>query len=121
MMEKRLVYRKKSEVNWCGSCATVLANEQVVNDKCWRCEGEVVKKPLEQWFLKITAYADELLRDLETLKEGWPERVLTMQREWIGRSEGATIDFQIEGMEEKLTVFTTRPDTLFGTTFMSIA
>lgn len=121
MMEKGLVFRKKSEVNWCAACATVLANEQVLDGKCWRCEGEVVKKPLEQWFLKITAYADELLRDLDTLKEGWPERVLTMQKEWIGRSEGATIDFPIEGMEEKLSVFTTRPDTLFGTTFMSIA
>ncbi|MDO8519819.1 MAG: leucine--tRNA ligase [Deltaproteobacteria bacterium] len=121
MLEKGLADRKKSEVNWCASCATVLANEQVVDGKCWRCEGEVAKKPLEQWFLKITSYADELLRDLETLKGGWPERVLTMQREWIGRSEGATIDFPIEGMEEKLTIFTTRPDTLFGTTFMSVA
>ena len=121
MWEKGLVYRKESQVNWCETCATVLANEQVVGGKCWRCDQVVVLKPLEQWFFKITAYADELLKGLDELKNGWPERVLTMQREWIGRSEGASIDFPIDGTDLKLTIFTTRPDTLFGTTFVSMA
>ena len=121
MWEKGLVYRKDALVNWCESCATVLANEQVVNGACWRCEGLVVQKPLNQWFFKITQYADELLDGLKTLEGKWPDRVLTMQREWIGRSTGSTIDFQVEGYDQKITIFTTRPDTLFGTTFMSLA
>lgn len=121
MWEKGLVYRRQSQLNWCEACATVLANEQVVNSCCWRCENTVTLKPLEQWFFKITAYADELLKDLDELKVGWPERVLTMQREWIGRSEGAHVDFQVDGSDQNITIFTTRPDTLFGTTFMSLA
>lgn len=122
MYEKGLAYRKQSILHWCPECETVLANEQVEGGKCWRCESKVTKKDLEQWFLKITAYADELLEGLEELKDGWPERVLTMQQNWIGRSDGALIDFEIEGMTgERLRVFTTRPDTLFGATFLSIA
>ena len=126
MWEKGLVYRKESLLNWCESCRTVLANEQVQDGHCWRCERAVVNKPMEQWFFKITQYADELLASLEILKEGWPERVLTMQKEWIGRSQGATIEFPIEGnhqvaTDQKIAVFTTRPDTLFGATFMSLA
>ena len=121
MLEKGLVYQKESLVNWCDSCQTVLANEQVVDGQCWRCESVVIQKPLKQWFFKITRYADELLTGLETLKEGWPERVLSMQREWIGRSEGGSIDFAVEGLDKKITIFTTRPDTLFGATFMSLA
>ncbi|MBI4412213.1 MAG: leucine--tRNA ligase [Deltaproteobacteria bacterium] len=121
MWEKGLVTRKESLVNWCENCRTVLANEQVQDGHCWRCERAVVNKPLEQWFFKITKYADELLASLEILKEGWPERVLTMQKEWIGRSQGSTIEFPIEGTDQKITVFTTRPDTLFGATFMSLA
>ncbi len=121
MWEKGLVYRKESRLNWCTACATVLANEQVVGGNCWRCEGKVVQKPMDQWFFKITAYADELLEGLKSLEGKWPDRVLTMQREWIGRSEGVLVDFPIEGMEEKITIYTTRPDTLFGTTFMSLA
>ncbi|MBI2339144.1 MAG: leucine--tRNA ligase [Deltaproteobacteria bacterium] len=121
MWERGLVFRKESLVNWCETCQTVLANEQVLDGHCWRCEMVVAQKPLEQWFFKITNYADELLSSLEILKEGWPERVLTMQREWIGRSQGATIDFPIEATDQKITVFTTRPDTLFGATFMSLA
>ncbi len=121
MWEKGLVYRKDSIVNWCEACATVLANEQVVDGKCWRCDGVVVDKPLAQWFFKITSYAEDLLSGLKSLEGKWPERVITMQREWIGRSEGALIDFPVEGLSEPISVFTTRPDTLFGTTFMSLA
>jgi len=121
MWEKGLVYQKESSVNWCTDCVTVLANEQVVDGKCWRCDHAVIQKPLKQWFFKITAYAEELLKGLETLRGQWPDRVLTMQKEWIGKSEGAQIEFPIEGLEEKLTVFTTRPDTLMGATFVSIA
>lgn len=121
MWRKGLVYRKESLVNWCEVCGTVLANEQVVNGGCWRCDSVVTKKPLNQWVFKITAYAEELLQGLEGLKGQWPDRVLTMQKEWIGRSEGASILFPLEGMEEKIEVFTTRPDTLFGTTYMSLA
>lgn len=121
MYEKGLVYQKEAQVNWCESCQTVLANEQVVDNRCWRCEQPVIQKPLKQWFFRITKYVDELLSGLEILKDGWPQRVLTMQREWIGRSEGGTIDFPIDGTNFKLTVFTTRPDTLFGATFMSMA
>ncbi len=122
MYEKGLAYKRKSFVNWCSGCETVLANEQVVDGKCWRCEKEVIQKDLEQWFLKITSYADELLADLEKLKEGWPERVLMMQKNWIGRSEGVEVDFLVEGQKEAtLKIFTTRVDTLYGVTFMSVA
>ncbi len=120
MFEKGLAYKKKSSVNWCPSCATVLANEQVEEGKCWRCESVVGQKELEQWFFKITAYAEQLLADCDQLKN-WPERVLTMQKNWIGKSVGAEIDFKIEGKNESLTIFTTRPDTLYGVSFMSIA
>ncbi|EMG37047.1 leucyl-tRNA synthetase [Desulfocurvibacter africanus PCS] len=121
MMEKGLAYRRKSPQNWCPDCHTVLANEQVEDGKCWRCDAVVEQKELEQWFLRITDYAEELLADLDKLAGGWPERVLTMQRNWIGRSHGSEITFQIEGLAESITVFTTRPDTLFGATFMSLA
>ncbi|MCX5896693.1 MAG: leucine--tRNA ligase, partial [Proteobacteria bacterium] len=120
MLERDLVYRKKSFVNWCESCQTVLANEQVENGSCWRCKNEVTQKELSQWFFRITTYADELLASLDTLT-GWPERVVTMQRNWIGRSYGTEIDFALENSSEKITVFTTRPDTLYGATFMSLA
>ena len=115
-----LAYKKKSYVNWCPSCQTVLANEQVVNGKCERCKAEVGKKDLEQWFFKITEYADELLQDLDKLK-GWPEKVKTMQANWIGKSRGAEVSFKIDGTDESLTVYTTRPDTIFGVTYMVIA
>jgi leucyl-tRNA synthetase len=122
MFEKGLVYKKRSLVNWCSSCQTVLANEQVVDGKCWRCENEVAQKDLEQWFFKITAYAEELLKDLEVLKGGWPERVLIMQRNWIGKSEGVQVNFPIVDKKDRfLTIFTTRVDTLYGVTFMSLA
>ncbi len=125
MFEKGLVYKKKSFVNWCTPCDTVLANEQVIDGRCWRCDREVSQKPLEQWFFKITAYADQLLADMKQLS-GWPERVVTMQREWIGESQGATVRFPLEGKNGEasdrcIEVFTTRPDTLYGTTFMSLA
>lgn len=115
-----LAYKKKAVVNWCPSCATVLANEQVVNGCCERCGTEVSKKELSQWFFKITDYAQQLLDDMELLEE-WPERVLTMQRNWIGRSEGAHVRFNIEGLKEVFSVFTTRPDTLFGVTFFVLS
>ncbi len=120
MLEKGLAYKKKSFVNWCESCQTVLANEQVEAGLCWRCSSAVVQREMEQWFFKITAYAEELLEYCDKLP-GWPERVLTMQRNWIGKSEGAEIDFAIEGSDKKIRVFTTRQDTLFGATFMSLA
>ena len=120
MYKKGLAYRAKSAVNWCPHCTTVLANEQVIDGKCWRCSSDVVMQEKEQWFLKITAYAEELLKDCDTLT-GWPERVLTMQKNWIGKSEGCEILFGIDGMAEQLRIFTTRPDTVYGITFMSIA
>ena len=120
-LEKGLVYRKKAPVNWCPSCHTVLANEQVEEGLCWRCDSEVQQKELSQWFLRITDYAEELLSALDTLTDGWPERVLTMQRNWIGKSVGAEISFKIKELDEHIDVFTTRPDTLFGATFMSLA
>ncbi|MDP3297118.1 MAG: leucine--tRNA ligase [Thermodesulfovibrionia bacterium] len=120
MFERGLAYKKASFVNWCPSCETVLANEQVVNDLCWRCDSRVTQKDLKQWFLKTTAYADELLKDCDSLT-GWPERVITMQRNWIGRSEGVEVDFKVAGSDEAIRIFTTRQDTLFGATFMSIA
>jgi leucyl-tRNA synthetase len=121
MYEKGLVYRKKSKVNWCPECATVLANEQVVDGCCWRHETTPVdQRDLEQWFFRITAYADELLKGLDNL-EGWPEKVRTMQRNWIGRSEGTEVDFTVEGTGEKIRVFTTRVDTIFGATSVQMA
>ena len=128
LWERGLVYRKKNPVNWCPKCETVLANEQVTEGRCWRCDSEVEKRDLEQWYIKITAYAQELLDDLEKLP-GWPERVKQMQANWIGRSEGAEVDFTlcdvdgepISGDEGKITVFTTRADTLFGNTFFLLA
>ncbi len=121
LYEKGLAYRKKSKVNWCPECATVLANEQVVGGCCWRHESTPVEqRELEQWFLRITDYADELLRGLERL-EGWPEKVRTMQRNWIGRSEGALVDFKVEDSDSKIAVFTTRIDTIFGATSVQLS
>jgi len=120
-LEKGLVYRKEAPQNWCPSCHTVLANEQVVDGKCWRCDSIVEQKDLTQWFFRITAYADELLADLKKLEGGWPSRVLTMQHNWIGRSTGAEIVFPLEGREGEIKVFSTRADTLFGVTFMTLA
>jgi leucyl-tRNA synthetase len=123
MFERGLAYRKKAMVNWCPECATVLANEQVIDGCCWRHETTPVEqRALEQWFWKITDYADELLRDTyEKLEGGWPERVLSMQRNWIGRSEGSEIDFALEGGSEKIRVFTTRVDTIYGATCLILA
>jgi leucyl-tRNA synthetase len=118
---KGLAYRKNSNVNWCPSCQTVLANEQVVQGLCERCDSVVTKKALTQWYFKVTEYADRLLDDLDTLEGNWPAKVLSMQRNWIGRSYGADVQFEIEGRTEPVTVFTTRPDTLFGATFMVVA
>ncbi len=120
-LEKGLVYRKKAAQNWCPKCHTVLANEQVIEGLCWRCDSAVEQKELTQWFLRITDYAEELLADLSKLENGWPERVLSMQRNWIGKSTGAEIRFALDGRDDSITVFTTRPDTIFGATFMSIA
>ncbi|WP_027369675.1 leucine--tRNA ligase [Desulfovermiculus halophilus] len=121
LWDKGLVYRKQAPVNWCPDCQTVLANEQVEDGECWRCGSMVENKELAQWFVRITAYADELLDDLKTLRSGWPERVRIMQENWIGRSLGAEIDFPVQGGDENIRVFTTRPDTLYGATFMSLA
>lgn len=120
LWERGLAYKKKSVVNWCPSCETVLANEQVEDGKCWRCSSSVHPKELEQWFLKITDYAEELLDCTYKLK-GWPEKVLTMQRNWIGKSVGGEVIFQIDASSEAISVFTTRPDTLYGATFMLLA
>ncbi len=120
LYEAGLAYRKRSYVNWCEQCQTVLANEQVESGLCWRCHGEVTQKELDQWFFKITDYAEELL-DYCTKLTGWPERVLTMQENWIGKSEGAEIHFPLEGSTGVIIVFTTRQDTVFGATFMSLA
>ncbi len=120
MFEKGLAYQAESLVNWCPHCKTVLANEQVEDGACWRCHQEVTRKNLVQWFFKITEYADRLLQDLDRL-EGWPERVKAMQRNWIGRSEGARVIFKLDPERTELPVYTTRPDTLFGVTFISIA
>jgi leucyl-tRNA synthetase len=119
--ERGLAYRKASAVNWCPNDQTVLANEQVVGGACERCGTPVTKKTLTQWYFKITDYADRLLDDMAALEGSWPERVLTMQRNWIGRSQGAHVDFEIEGRAEPVTVFTTRPDTLYGATFFVVA
>ena len=120
MFERGLAYRRRSTVNWCPSCQTVLANEQVIDGECWRCGSKVTQKDLEQWFLKITHYADDLLQAAEGL-EKWPEKVLTMQRNWIGKSEGARVRFPIQGANDSIEVFTTRIDTIFGATFMMLA
>ncbi len=118
--KRGLAYKKEASVNWCDTCGTVLANEQVVEGKCWRCDSEVKKKDLSQWFLKITDYADELLADLDKLK-GWPERVKTMQENWIGRSEGLEFDIDVPDLGEKIAVYTTRADTAYGVTFVALA
>jgi len=118
--EKGLAYKKKASVNWCNECNTVLANEQVIDGHCWRCDSDVVKKDLSQWFFKITDYADVLLEDLKDLK-GWPERVKTMQENWIGRSEGAEFSFDVPDFSEKIPVYTTCPHTVFGVTYVVLA
>ena len=121
MFEKGLAYRKDSAVNWCPDCQTVLANEQVVAGLCERCDSAVTKKKLNQWYFKITDYADRLLDDMQQLEGKWPEKVLLMQRNWIGRSTGAQVDFAIDKLDQKITVYTTRPDTLYGATFTVVA
>ena len=120
LYEKGLVYKKTAAVNWCPNDLTVLANEQVIDGCCWRCDTAVEKKDIPQWFMKITDYADELLDELDNL-EGWPDQVRTMQRNWIGRSQGVEVSFGIHGRDEKLDVFTTRPDTLMGVTYVAVA
>lgn len=120
LLEQGLAYKKKSYVNWCPSCETVLANEQVVQGECERCGTTVIKKDLEQWYFKTTAFAEELLNDLDKL-DGWPEKVKTMQRNWIGKSTGANLTFTIDGTEDTITVYTTRPDTAYGVSFMVLA
>jgi leucyl-tRNA synthetase len=119
--ERGLAYRKDSAVNWCPGCQTVLANEQVVAGLCERCDSAVTKKKLNQWYFKITDYADRLLDDMQQLEGLWPDKVLTMQRNWIGRSTGANVQFVIEGRTEPISIYTTRPDTLYGATFMVVA
>lgn len=121
MFERGLAYRKASNVNWCPECQTVLANEQVVAGLCERCDSQVTKKKLTQWYLRITDYADRLLDDMQQLEGQWPEKVLLMQRNWIGRSTGAEVEFVIEGRDDPVTVYTTRPDTLYGATFFVVA
>ncbi|MEB6534901.1 leucine--tRNA ligase [Pantoea stewartii] len=120
LYEKGLVYKKTSAVNWCPNDQTVLANEQVIDGCCWRCDTKVERKEIPQWFIKITDYAEELLNDLDTLEE-WPEQVKTMQRNWIGRSEGVEITFDVADSSEKVTVYTTRPDTFYGATYVAVA
>ena len=120
LYKKGLVYKKTAPVNWCPNDLTVLANEQVIEGKCWRCDTTVERKDIPQWFMKITQYADELLADLDKL-DGWPEQVRTMQRNWIGKSQGVEVVFGIEGHKDKLKVFTTRPDTLMGVTYVAVA
>jgi leucyl-tRNA synthetase len=120
MFEKGLAYKKASSVNWCPSCETTLANEEVINGECWRCKNEVVQKELEQWYLKITHYDETLLADLKKLKD-WPERVIAMQENWIGKSYGTDIFFKVKGTDDVITVFTTRPDTIFGATYVTLA
>ena len=120
LYDKGLVYKKTAAVNWCPNDQTVLANEQVVEGCCWRCDTPVERKEIPQWFVRITQYADELLRDLDQLDE-WPEQVKTMQRNWIGRSEGVELSFEVKGSDDKLEVYTTRPDTLMGVTYVGVA
>jgi len=119
--ENGLAYKKSGIVNWCEPCQTVLANEQVQDGMCWRCDSEVIQKQLSQWYLKITQYAEELLQGHDVLKASWPERVIEMQRHWIGKSHGSVIEFPVDGLNESIEVFTTRPDTLFGVSFVTIA
>src|SRR5512140_1297569 len=119
LLKRDLAYRAVSPISWCPSCKTGLANEEVKEGRCWRCDTPVEKKPMPQWFFRITAYAERLLRDLDELD--WPDGMKEMQRDWIGRSEGAEVDFAVEGQPDSLRVFTTRPDTLFGATFMVLA
>ncbi len=119
--ERGLAYRKDGYVNWCPVDQTVLANEQVIGGRCERCGSEVIRRVLTQWYFKITEYADRLLADMAPLQGRWPDRVLLMQRNWIGRSDGAEVGFAIEGRDEPVTVFTTRPDTLYGATFFVVA
>lgn len=121
VLEKGLVYRKKAAQNWCPNCHTVLANEQVEDGKCWRCDSVVEQKELTQWFFKITDYADELLADLQKLEGGWSDRVLSMQHNWIGKSIGAEATFKVVDGSDEIKIFTTRPDTIFGVTFMTLA
>ncbi len=122
MLERGIAYRSKAQVNWCPSCQTVLANEQVDEEgRCWRCGTTVEQREIDSWFLRITDYAEELLRDLELLKGYWPEPVITMQRNWIGKSIGAEVEFKVEGRDAVIKVFTTRPDTLFGVTYVVLA
>ena len=123
MYEKGIAFRKKSKVNWCPECATVLANEQVIDGYCWRHETTLVEvRELEQWFFRITQYSDELLEDMKQLEEGWPERVLAMQRNWIGKSQGARVKFAVSQMEGvALEVFTTRVDTIYGASALVIS
>ena len=121
MLERGLAYKRSSAVNWCTSCETVLANEQVVDGVCWRCEQEVVMRELPQWFFRITDYAEDLLAACDELVGGWPDKVLTMQRNWIGKSIGAEIRFPLVDREGDLAVFTTRQDTVYGATFLSLA
>ncbi|MCM8779718.1 MAG: leucine--tRNA ligase, partial [Candidatus Omnitrophica bacterium] len=120
MYERGLAYKKESLVNWCPACETTLANEEVIDGKCWRCKKEVEQKDLEQWFLKITAYQERLLNDLDKLTH-WPQRVVAMQKNWIGKSEGVEIYFKVKGLDETITVFTTRVDTIFGATYVVLA
>ena len=120
LWEKGLVYRRSTRLNWCPSCGTVLANEQVVDGRCWRCESEVEEREMPQWAIRITAYADQLLEGLDALPD-WPDRIATMQRNWLGRSDGVEADFQLVGGKEKIRVFTTRADTLHGATYMVLA
>lgn len=120
LFQKGIAYKKTSAVNWCPNDQTVLANEQVIDGCCWRCDTPVERKEIPQWFLRITDYADELLTSLDNL-DGWPDKVRTMQRNWIGRSQGIELDFSVEGQPESLTVYTTRPDTLMGVTYVAVA
>lgn len=120
MLAQGLAYRRETTVNWCEDCQTVLAREQVIEGTCWRCDQPVMPRNMAGWFFNITRYAEELLSDLDTLT-GWPERVVAMQRNWIGKSTGLACDFLVDGSEEQITIFTTRPDTIFGVTFMSLA
>ncbi len=120
LLQRELIYRKETTVNWCNDCQTVLAREQVIDGTCWRCDQPVQPKIMHGWFFKITDYAEELLADLDKLS-GWPEKVVTMQRNWIGKSTGLACDFKVADSEQTITIFTTRPDTIFGVTFMSLA
>ena len=120
MYERGLAYKKASSVNWCAGCETTLANEEVINGLCWRCKSEVGQKDLDQWYLKITGYKEKLLEDLQAL-DHWPQRVIAMQENWIGRSRGVNMYFQLKDFDEKITVFTTRPDTIFGATYVVLA